>query len=135
MSIYLSKTTEKELATLQKIADKNNALIEMRDKYGILLAIGTSINALSEIKNKEGKPLYKVESIKRLNYDHTEEFVIYDIQLDIYRGKKDNKFKNPKTQDFFNKQEIYWKHIIDRWNNTSSNLLLGTDCIINKLKY
>lgn len=133
--LLLSKTTEKELATLQKIADKNNALIEMRDKYGILIAIGTSIKALTDVKNKEGKPLYKVEYMKKLNYDHTEEFVIYDIQLDIYRGKKDNKFKNPKTQDFFNKQEIYWKHIIDRWNNTSSNLLLGTDCIINKLKY
>ena len=132
--LLLSKTTEKELATLQKIADKNNALIEMRDKYGILLAIGTSINALTEIKNKEGKPLYKVESIKRLNYDHKEEFVIYDIQLDIYKGKKDNKFKNPKTQNFFEKQENYWNSIVNKWNNITSNLLLGTDCIINKIK-
>ena len=132
--LLLSKTTEKELATLQKIADKNNALIEMRDKYGILIAIGTSINALTEIKNKEGKPLYKVESIKRLNYDHKEEFVIYDIQLDIYKGKKDNKFKNPKTQNFFEKQENYWNSIVNKWNNITSNLLLGTDCIINKIK-
>jgi hypothetical protein len=132
--LLLSKTTEKELATLQKIADKNNALIEMRDKYGILLAIGTSINALTEIKNKEGKPLYKVESIKKLNYDQVVDQITFDIQLDIYKGKKELKFKNPKTQDFFNKQEVYWDFMVNRWNNTSSNLLLGSDCIINKIK-
>ena len=132
--LLLSKTTEKELATLQKIADKNNALIEMRDKYGILIAIGTSIKALTEVKNKEGKPLYKVEYIKKLNYDYIEEFIIYDIQLDIYKGKKELKFKNPKTQNFFEKQENYWNSIVNKWNNITSNLLLGTDCIINKIK-
>jgi len=132
--LLLSKTTEKELATLQKIADKNNALIEMRDKYGILIAIGTSIKALTEVKNKEGKPLYKVESIRKLNYDHIIDQITFDIQLDIYKGKKELKFKNPKTQDFFDKQENYWDFIVSRWNNSSSNLLLGTDCIINKIK-
>ena len=133
--LLLSKTTEKELAALQKIANKNNALIEMRDKYGILIAIGTSIKALTEVKNKEGKPLYKVESIRKLNYDHIIDQITFDIQLDIYKGKKELKFKNPKTQDFFDKQENYWDFIVSRWNNSSSNLLLGTDCIINKIKY
>ena len=132
--LLLSKTTEKELAALQKIANKNNALIEMRDKYGILIAIGTSIKALTEVKNKEGKPLYKVESIRKLNYDHIIDQITFDIQLDIYKGKKELKFKNPKTQDFFDKQENYWDFIVSRWNNSSSNLLLGTDCIINKIK-
>jgi len=132
--LLLSKTTEKELAALQKIANKNNALIEMRDKYGILIAIGTSIKALTEVKNKEGKPLYKVESIRKLNYDHIIDQITFDIQLDIYKGKKELKFKNPKTQDFFDKQENYWAFMVNRWNNSSSNLLLGTDCIINKIK-
>ena len=132
--LLLSKTTEKELAALQKIANKNNALIEMRDKYGILIAIGTSIKALTEVKNKEGKPLYKVESIRKLNYDHIIDQITFDIQLDIYKGKKELKFKNPKTQDFFDKQENYWDFIVSRWNNSSSNLLVGTDCIIIKIK-
>lgn len=132
--MLLSKSTKESLAHLQKIADKNNELIEMRDKYGILLAIATSINALTELKNKERKPLYKVESIKKLNWDHVEEIITWDIQLSIYRGKKELKFSNPKTQEFFDKQEHYWLNLANKWFN-DSNVYRGSDCIINKLKH
>ena len=130
--LLLSKTNQKDLANLQKIADRDDELIEMRDKNGLLLAIGTSIKALIELKNKEGKSLYKVESFKKLNYDHLEEFTTYDIQLDIYRGKKEI---NHKFQDRFDKQENYWLFMAKKWFNTSTNVLKGSDVIINKLKY
>lgn len=130
--LLLSKTNQKDLANLQKIADRDDELIEMRDKHGLLLAVATSINALTELKNKEGKPLYKVESIKKLNYDHVEEFITYDIQLDIYSGKKEI---NHKFQDKFDKQESYWLFMAKKWFNTSTNVLKGSDVIINKLKY
>ena len=104
----------------------------MRDKHGLLLAVSTSIKALTELKNKDGKPLYKVESIKKLNYDHVEEIITYDIQLDIYSGKKDI---NHKFQDKFDKQESYWLFMAKKWFNTPSNVLKGSDVIINKLKY
>ena len=130
--LLLSKTNQKDLANLQKIADRDDELIEMRDKHGLLLAVATSINALTELKNKEGKPLYKVESIKKLNYDHVEEFITYDIQLDIYSGKKDI---NHKFKEKFDKQESYWLFMAKKWFNTPSNVLKGSDVIINKLKY
>lgn len=130
--LLLSKTNKQDLANLQKIADRDDELIEMRDKHGLLLAVATSINALTELKNKEGKPLYKVESIKKLNYDHVEEFITYDIQLDIYSGKKEI---NHKFQDKFDKQESYWLFMAKKWFNTSTNVLKGSDVIINKLKY
>jgi len=130
--LLLSKTTQRDLANLQKIADRDDELIEMRDKHGLLLAVATSINALTELKNKEGKPLYKVESIKKLNYDHVEEFITYDIQLDIYSGKKEI---NHKFQDKFDKQESYWLFMAKKWFNTPTNVLKGSDVIINKLKY
>ena len=57
--LLLSKTNQKDLANLQKIADRDDELIEMRDKHGLLLAVATSINALTELKNKEGKPTGK----------------------------------------------------------------------------
>lgn len=132
MSLLLSKTTQRDLANLQKIADRDDELIEMRDKHGLLLAVSTSIKALTELKNKDGKPLYKVESIKKLNYDHVEEIITYDIQLDIYSGKKDI---NHKFQDKFDKQESYWLFMAKKWFNTPSNVLKGSDVIINKLKY
>lgn len=130
--LLLSKTNQKDLANLQKIADRDDELIEMRDKHGLLLAVATSIKALTELKNKEGKPLYKVESIKKLNYDHVEEFITYDIQLDIYNGKKN---VNHKFKEKFDKQESYWLFMAKKWFNTSTNVLKGSDCIINKLKY
>jgi len=132
MSLLLSKATEKDLANLQKIADRDDELIEMRDKHGLLLAVSTSIKALTELKNKDGKPLYKVESIKKLNYDHVEEIITYDIQLDIYSGKKEI---NHKFQDKFDKQESYWLFMAKKWFNTPTNVLKGSDVIINKLKY
>ena len=132
MSLLLSKATEKDLANLQKIAERDDELIEMRDKYGMLIAVGTSIKALTELKNKEGKPLYKVDSFKRLNYDYVEEIITYDIQLDIYSGKKSIEHR---FQDKFDKQESYWLFIAKKWFNTQSNVLKGSDVIINKLKY
>ena len=130
--LLLSKTNQRDLANLQKIADREDELIEMRDKHGLLLAVATSIKALTELKNKEGKPLYKVESIKKLNYDHVEEIITYDIQLDIYSGKKDI---NHKFKEKFDKQESYWLFMAKKWFNTPSNVLKGSDVIINKLKY
>lgn len=130
--LLLSKATQKDLANLQKIADRDGELIEMRDKHGLLLAVATSIKALTELKSKDGKPLYKVESSKKLNYDHVEEFITYDIQLDIYKGKKKI---NHRFQDRFNKQENYWSFVANKWVDTSTNVLKGSDCIINKLKY
>ena len=130
--LLLSKTNKQDLANLQKIADRDDELIEMRDKHGLLLAVATSIKALTELKNKEGKPLYKVESIKKLNYDHVEEIITYDIQLDIYSGKKDI---NHKFKEKFDKQESYWLFMAKKWFNTSTNVLKGSDVIINKLKY
>ena len=130
--LLLSKATQRDLANLQKIADRDDELIEMRDKHGLLLAVATSIKALTELKNKEEKPLYKIESIKKLNYDHVEEIITYDIQLDIYNGKKqiDHRF-----QEKFDKQESYWLFMAKKWFNTPTNVLKGSDVIINKLKY
>ena len=82
------------------------------------------IEEIYQSKNKEGKPLYKVESIKKLNYDHVEEFITYDIQLDIYSGKKEI---NHKFQDKFDKQESYWLFMAKKWFNTSTNVLKGSD--------
>lgn len=130
--LLLSKATQRDLANLQKIADRDDELIEMRDKHGLLLAVATSIKALTELKNKEEKPLYKIESIKKLNYDHVEEIITYDIQLDIYSGKKSIEHR---FQDKFDKQESYWLFIAKKWFNTQSNVLKGSDVIINKLKY
>ena len=133
--MLLSKMSYSNLMSLQALADKENKLIEMRDKVGILLAVGTSIKALNEEKTKEGKFIYRVDSHTSLNYHTLNEIITYDIQLNLYEGKKINSYKNEKTQIFFNKQEEYWYLMFRRWqNNHQNNILLGIDYIINKIK-
>ena len=114
MSILLSKATEKDIINLQKIAESGE-LLEMRDKNGLLLAVGNSLHALQNFKSKDGKHLYKVESKKFLKYDKIEEIIFHDIYLDVYKGKKNI---NHKNQNFFNKQEEYWlKAANNFWNS------------------
>lgn len=129
--LLLSKTNQKDLANLQKIANRDDELIEMRDKFGMLLAVGTSIKALTEVKDVNNKPLYRVDCEKILNYDHLYEKINWDIQLGIYRGKRQ---MIHKFQEKFDKQESYWFFMVKKWFNTPSNVLKGADCIINQIK-
>lgn len=131
MAILLSKTNQKELEQLHNYAQKNNLFLEMRDKYGILLAVSTGLLSLTEEKDKTGKPLYRVDSKKVLNYDHLIEIVQYDVQLSIYQ-KKVFLFKNPKTQEFFDKQENYWEQQVSNFEKHGS-ILHGADVIVNRV--
>lgn len=129
MALFLSKATKNELEQLHNYAQKNNLFLEMRDKFGILLAVSTGLISLIHERDKNGKPLYRVETKKVLNYDHLIEIVQYDVQLSIYK-KKEFLFKNPKTQDFFNKQENYWEKKV---NDFQKNESLGNDVIVNRI--
>lgn len=139
MPLLLSQATPRLLAELERKANEQESFIEMRNKYGILLAVATGIRSLTEELDKNGKPLFKVESKKELDYDHINETVTYDIVLDVYQGMNkerfENPFQNPQTQKLFEKQEKYWFSCYKRWKGTKSNVLLGSDVIINRLKY
>ena len=133
MSIYLSKTNKTQLQQLHNQVVEENLFIEMRDKNGILLAVSTGLKSLTEEKDKNGKPLYRVESKKVIDYDYQKEIILYDIQLDIYKGKKPIMYSNQRTQQFFDKQEQFWfervkKFIKKPW------VLIGSDVIVNRVK-
>ena len=131
--LLLSKATKESLANLQKIADRDDELIEMRDKQGLLLAVATSIKALTELKSKEGKPLYRVETKKVLDYDHVKEVILYDIQLDFYKGKKEIHYSNPRVQQFFDKQEQFWFERVEKFIKNPW-IFIGSDIIVNRVK-
>ena len=132
MSILLSKAQKWQLQQLQDQAEEKGLFIEMRDKYGILLAVSTGLKSLTEEKDKNGKPLYRVDSKKVLDYDHVKEIVLYNIQLDIYEGKKSMSYQNPKTQQFFDKQEQFWADQVSKFNKYGS-VLFGSDIIVNRV--
>jgi len=133
MSIYLSKTNKTQLQQLHNQVVEENLFIEMRDKNGILLAVSTGLKSLTEEKDKNGKPLYRVESKKVLDYDHQKEIILYDVQLDIYKGKKRIIYSNPKTQQFFDKQEQFWFERVEKFIKNPW-ILIGSDVIVNRVK-
>lgn len=132
MSIQLSKAVKWQLQQLHDQAEEKGLFIEMRDKYGILLAVSTGLKSLTEEKDKNGKPLYRVDSKKVLNYDHIKEIVLYDVQLGIYNGKKVINYQNPKTQEFFDKQEQYWADQVYKFEK-HGGVLFGSDVIVNRV--
>lgn len=133
MSIYLSKANKTQLQQLHNQVVEENLFIEMRDKNGILLAVSTGLKSLTEEKDKNGKPLYRVESKKVLDYDHQKEIILYDVQLDIYKGKKHIMYSNQRTQQFFDKQEQFWFERVEKFIKNPW-VLIGSDVIVNRVK-
>lgn len=133
MSIYLSKTNKTQLQQLHNQVIEENLFIEMRDKNGILLAVSTGLKSLTEEKDKNGRPLYRVESKKILDYDHQKEIILYDVQLDIYKGKKPIMYSNQRTQQFFDKQEQFWFERVEKFIKNPW-VLIGSDVIVNRVK-
>ena len=133
MSIYISKATKNQLEQLHNEAINEKLFIEMRDKNGILLAVSTGLKSLTEEKDKNGKPLYRVETKKVLDYDHIKEVILYDIQLDFYKGKKEIRYSNPRVQQFFDKQEQFWFERVEKFIKNPW-IFIGSDIIVNRVK-
>ena len=133
MSIYISKATKNQLEQLHNEAVNEKLFIEMRDKNGILLAVSTGLKSLTEEKDKNGKPLYRVETKKILDYDHVKEVILYDIQLDFYKGKKEIRYSNPRVQQFFDKQEQFWFKRVEKFIKNPW-IFIGSDIIVNRVK-
>ena len=133
MSIYISKATKNQLQQFHNEAINEKLFIEMRDKNGILLAVSTGLKSLTEEKDKNGKPLYRVETKKVLDYDHVKEVILYDIQLDFYKGKKEIRYSNPRVQQFFDKQEQFWFERVEKFIKNPW-IFIGSDIIVNRVK-
>ncbi len=133
MSIYISKATKNQLEQLHNEAINEKLFIEMRDKNGILLAVSTGLKSLTEEKDKNGKPLYRVETKKVLDYNHVKEVILYDIQLDFYKGKKEIRYSNPRVQQFFDKQEQFWFERVEKFIKNPW-IFIGSDIIVNRVK-
>jgi len=113
MKVHLSKCKEKGLEALEIYCNKNDKLIEMRNKNNRLIAVGLSIKSFQNLKANNGFNLYN--SIKILSPIYNEarseqqrldnyckEIVLYDTILSSYEGKIIHK------NDKYNETEEYW---------------------------
>ena len=133
MSIYISKATKNQLEQLHNEAINEKLFIEMRDKNGILLAVSTGLKSLTEEKDKNGKPLNREKTKKVIDYNHVKEVILYDIQLDLKKNKKEIHYSNPRVQQFFDKQEQFWFERVEKFIKNTW-IFIGSDIIVNRVK-
>lgn len=132
--LKLSEATQHKLAQLDAKALHTGQLIEMRNKYGLLLGVGTTISAFQELTDKKGNFLYSFEVKEGWN-DKLEYFkyTTSDAVFDIY-SKRDIKSPNPNFQIILKKTEDYWYNRKLDWDKSDSVLKECPGVIINKIK-
>jgi hypothetical protein len=132
--MYLSQATEEQLNALDSKAHTEGKLLEIRNKFGLLLGVGTSLSAFHGMKDKKGNPCFNV--IKNKFYDEKGELkekVIYDVSLDIYEPRT-FKSVNEKIQQSIEFSEKYWASRKEVWDNTDSILKECPGVLINRLR-
>lgn len=107
MAIKLSEASYKDIMSLEKLASEGN-LLEMRNKYGVLLSVGKSVKDFHSLKDKRGNMMYSVIKTEVLEYDKIVTKVHHDILLDVYSEKRII-VSNPKLQKAIENSEEYWK--------------------------
>ena len=129
--LVLSKnySLEEVLLFQENVKDK---VLEMRSKFGMLLALGTSVKALTEVKDRNGKSLYYAEIKKKLDYDIEHEYVTHDIIIKVYEPKTFNHVLNEKASKGLNNAENYWKKHYENYLKSNSIYKGFPDMILDK---
>ena len=134
MVVKLSEATPESLKALDKLALETGKLIEMRNRFGLLLSVGTTISAFQDCRDKKGNYLFSVE--KKFVYPSETEIVektVHDVYLGLYSPRY-TKTDNPTFQKVLNNSEKYWEDLYKRWESSDSVLKECPAIIINRLK-
>lgn len=138
MPLKLSEATKEKIEALERRASNSNQLIEMRNRYGLLLAVGTTVSAFHEMRDKKGDYLYQFQvhegwkETKDGGYTYFK-YTSSDIVLDIY-FPKENKSPNEAFQAVLDKNEKFWKTKKEKWDKSTSVLKECPGVLINKIK-
>lgn len=95
-------------------------ILELRNKFGMLIALGTSIHAFQDLKDRNGNRMYNVEKRSKLNYDTLNEWVHQDCVISTYKPKTSFGTSNEKVLKVMENSEIYWARIYQEYLNSSS---------------
>jgi len=112
-----------ENPTLQVINKFNqetkNTILEMRNKYGMLLGLGTSIKAFQELKTKKGDFVYVAEEKSVVNYDTTTSWIHQDAIIQPYQKKELFNVKEEFIKAFKNSED-FWAKNLENYNKSNS---------------
>ena len=102
-----------------KKATTNYPILEMRNKFGMLLGIGTSIKAFQDLKSKKGEYLYSTETKSVVKYDQIISWIHQDAIIKPYKPQIFFQVKEEHLKAFQN-SENFWKENLEKFEKSNS---------------
>lgn len=133
-TIKLSENPTKLQIEAFLLATKGEVL-ELRNKFGMLIALGTSIKAFQDLKDRNGTRMYNVEKKQRLDYDTMNEWVHQDCIISTYQPKTSFSTTNEKVLKVMRNSEDYWANIYKNFSQSNSSKKDYPDLILNKIDW
>jgi hypothetical protein len=124
----INRTNQIKLSDHQSLEDilafnKNTEgkILEIRNKFGMLMGLGTSIKSFQDLKDKKGNNLYDVQRKRELRYDHINEWVTQDAVIREYQPKEFHYLeKNPKMKQACENSEKFWAENLEAYKKSNS---------------
>lgn len=110
-------------------------ILEMRNKFGMLISLGTSLKAFQDIKDRNGTKMYSVEHRSKLNYDTLNTWVHQDCIISNYVPKSSFSTSNEKILKVMMNSEEYWKKIYIQYMNSDKIQKDYPDLILNRVDW
>lgn len=105
---YLKLSDNPSLEQINVFEETNKGkVLEIRSKFGMLLALGTSVSSFHKLKDRTGKFVFTVEYEEVLNYDTLTKYPVRDIIIKPYE-KREFIIANEKVKRTFENAESYW---------------------------
>jgi hypothetical protein len=95
-------------------------ILEMRNKFGLLLGLATGLKAFHEIKDRNGNPLYSSETKSKLNYDTMVSWISKDAVIKPYERKTSFSTSNENTLRMMTASENFWANQLEKYNQNYS---------------
>lgn len=95
-------------------------ILEMRNKFGLLLGLGTGIKAFHDMKDKWGNPLYQAEIKSKLSYDTMLSWVSKDCIIRKYEKKDNFSTSDEKSLRMLRASEEFWAKQLEKYNQNNS---------------
>lgn len=110
-------------------------ILELRNKFGMLIALGTSLKAFQDLKDRNGTRMYNVEMRSKLNYDTLNEWVHQDCVISTYKPRTNFGTSNEKVLKVMENSETYWNRIYNEYLNSSSPKKDYPNLILNRVDW
>jgi hypothetical protein len=112
-----------------KEATKSHPILEMRNKFGMLLGLATGLKGFQNLKSKKKEFVYNVETQYSYTEDSITQWISQDAIIQPYVKKTFFDTKEDYLKAFQN-SEKFWEDNLEKFNKSNSVLKECPDVLI-----